>query len=87
MQSICYYPRSITAAESTKRNQDHRERMDWIQYLAGRKCLSPPLLTQPLDELRQQQVQGGQDRREAALRKTDQETRFGSQLFLFVEKT
>jgi hypothetical protein len=40
MTSICYYTRSITAAKSTKRNQDHRERMDSIQYLAGRKYLS-----------------------------------------------
>jgi hypothetical protein len=39
------------------------------------------------DELRQQQVQGGQDRREATLRKTDRETRVGSRLFLFIEKT
>jgi hypothetical protein len=49
--------------------------------------LVPPLLAQPLDELRQQQVKGGQDRREAALRKTDRETRVGSRLFLFIEKT
>jgi hypothetical protein len=47
----------------------------------------PPLLAQPLDELRQQQVQGGQDNREAALRKTDWETRVVSRLFLFIEKT
>jgi hypothetical protein len=42
-----------------------------------KKMLVPPLLSQPLDELRQQQVQGGQGRREA-LRKTDRETRVGS---------
>jgi hypothetical protein len=51
-----------------------------------KKMLVPPLLAQPLDELRQQQVQGGQDRKEAALRKTDHETRVGSRLFLFIEK-
>jgi hypothetical protein len=47
-----------------------------------KKMLVPPLLAQPLDELRQQQVQGGQDRREAVLRKTDRETRVGSRLFI-----
>jgi hypothetical protein len=52
-----------------------------------KKMLVPPLLAQPLDELRQQQVQGGLYRREAALRKTDRETRVGSRLFLFIEKT
>jgi hypothetical protein len=36
-----------------------------------KKMLVPPLLAQPLDELRQQQVQGGQDKREATLRKTE----------------
>jgi hypothetical protein len=52
-----------------------------------KKMLVPPLLAQPLDELRQQQVQGGQDKREAALRKTDWETRVGSRVYLFIEKT
>jgi hypothetical protein len=52
-----------------------------------KKMFVPPLLAQPLDELRQQQVQGGQDNREAALRKTDRETRVVSRLFLFIEKT
>jgi hypothetical protein len=55
--------------------------------LSRKKMLVPPLLAQPLDELRQQQVQGGQGRRETALRKTDRETRVESRLFLFIEKT
>jgi hypothetical protein len=59
-----------------------------LDTIPSRKnMLVPPLLAQPLDELRQQQVQGGQDRREAALRKTDRKTRVGSRLFLFIEKT
>jgi hypothetical protein len=57
-----------------------------LDTIASRKkMLVPPLLAQPLDELRQQQVQGGQDRREA-LRKTNREARVGSRLFLFIEK-
>jgi hypothetical protein len=43
MQSICYYPRSITAAESTKRNQDPGENgLDTIP--SRKKMLVPPLL-------------------------------------------
>jgi hypothetical protein len=58
-----------------------------LDTIPSRKKMLVPLLAQPLDELRQQQVQGGLDRREAALRKTDRETRVGSRLFLFIEKT